>query len=292
MEVDSGAEHSTLPLSLFEQRLSSVCKLRPSRVSLYQYDKSPLTIAGESKTTVRINNRVISTTFLVVDVQKQLPLLGRDWMVLLNFDLISLITQATTIHQTTADVVKNDLMEEFAEMFQDELGVLRGIEATVAVNESAIPRFHKARPVPFALKERVERQLQQQVQEGELVPVDRSDWVAPIVVVHKKVGGIRICGDFKVSINPVLQSQTYPLPTLEEMFSALANGESYTKLDLARAYKSKRNASHYSLLKPIVVYIGTPISLLVLPQHLPCGSELWPKSYLESPMLLIILMTF
>ena len=44
MEVDSGAERSTVPLSLFEQRLSSVCKLRPSRVSLYQYDKSPLRI--------------------------------------------------------------------------------------------------------------------------------------------------------------------------------------------------------------------------------------------------------
>ena len=191
MEVDSGAERSTVPLSLFEQRLSSVCKLRPSRVSLYQYDKSPLTIAGESKTTVRINNRVISATFVVVDVQKQFPLLGRDWMALLNFDLISLMTQATTIHQTTADVVKNDLME-------------------LAINESAIPRFHKARLVPFALKE---KQLQQQVREGELVPVDKSDWPAPIVVVHKKDGGIRICGDFKVSINPVLQSQTYPLPT-------------------------------------------------------------------------------
>ena len=35
MEVDSGAERSTVPLSLFEQRLSGVCKLKPSRVSLY-----------------------------------------------------------------------------------------------------------------------------------------------------------------------------------------------------------------------------------------------------------------
>ena len=75
---------------------------------------------------------------MVVDVQKQFPLLGRDGMVLLNLDLISLMTQATTIHQTTADVVKNDMMEEFAEVFRDELGVFRGIEATVAVNESVI----------------------------------------------------------------------------------------------------------------------------------------------------------
>ena len=111
------------------------------------------------------------------------PLLGRDWMALLNFDLISLMTQVTAIHQTTADVVKNDLMEEFAEVFQDKLGALRGIEATVAVNESAAPHFYKPHPVPFALKEKVERQLQQQVQKGELVPVDRSDWATPIIIV-------------------------------------------------------------------------------------------------------------
>ena len=276
MKVDSGAERSTMPLALFEQKLSGVCKLRPSRVSLYQYDKSPLTIAGECQATVRINSRVISAVFVVVDVQKQFPLLGRDWMMMLNFDLISLMTQATTIHQTTVDVVKNDLMEEFAEVFQDELGVLRGIEATVAINESAIPRFHKARPVPFALKEKVERQLQQQVQEGELVPVDRSDWATSIVVVHKKDGGIRICGDFKVSINPVLQSQTYPLPTPEEMFSALANGESYTKLDLARAYKQMKVKEECQPLLTINTHRG-----LYRYTRLPCittAPSLWQRA--------------
>ena len=160
MEVDSGAEHSTVPLSLLEQHLAGVCKVKPSKASLYQYDKSPLTIAGECQATVKINSRVISAVFVVVDVQKQFPLLGRDWMALLDFDLIALLTQTTAIHQTTADVVKTDLIKEFAEVFQSELGVLRGIEATVAVHESATPRFHKARPVPFALKEKVERQLQ------------------------------------------------------------------------------------------------------------------------------------
>ena len=122
----------------------------------------------------------------MVDVKKQLPLLGRDWMTLLHFDLISLMTQATTVHQTSAEVVTCDFIGEFSEVFRYELGALKGIEATVTVKESTIPRFHKARPVLFAPKDKVERQLQQQVQEGELVPVDRSDWATPIVVVHKK----------------------------------------------------------------------------------------------------------
>ena len=75
--------------------------------------------------------------------------------------------------------------------------------------------------------------MHKQVDEGELIPADRSDWATPIVVVRKKDGGIRIRGDFKVSINPFIKQQVYPLPTPEEMFSTLANGESYTKLHLA-----------------------------------------------------------
>ena len=77
-------------------------------------------------------------------------------MALLDFDLIALLMQTTAIHQTTADVVKTDLIKEFAKVFQSELGVLRGIKATVVVHESATPRFHKARPFPFALKEQEE----------------------------------------------------------------------------------------------------------------------------------------
>ena len=98
MEVDSGAERSTIPLSVFEQFLSDVCTMKPSRVSLYQYDKSPLVVAGECQATIRINDSTISAVFVVVDVKKQLPLLGRDWMALLNFDLISLITQPPSHH--------------------------------------------------------------------------------------------------------------------------------------------------------------------------------------------------
>jgi len=73
-----------------------------------------------------------------------------------------------------------------------------------------MPKFHCHCSVPFALKEKV---LKVQVAEGELILVERSEWAAPIAVVNKKDGGIRICGDFKVSVNPVICPQVYPLPT-------------------------------------------------------------------------------
>lgn len=274
MEVDSGAERSTVPLSIFQHKLADVCKLQSSVVSLHQYDKTPLTITGECQATVKINDRVIQAKFVVVEVEHQLPLLGRDWMTLLQFNVVTLMEQVTQVHYTSE---ATNLVTEFADVFKDELGLLKGIQASVTVDEAAPPRFHKPRPVPFALRERVEQQLDKQVEEGELIPVDKSEWAAPIVVVHKKDGGIRICGDFKVSINPFLHPQIYPLPTPEEIFSTLANGESYTKLDLARAYKQMEIKEECQSLLTINTHRGL-FKYTRLPFGITTAPSLWQRA--------------
>ena len=67
--------------------------------------------------------------------------------------------------------------------------------------------------------------------------VQYSDWAAPIVPVPKGDGGIRICGDYKVTVNPVLMVDQYPVPTAEDLFATLAGGQTFTKLDLSHAYQ-------------------------------------------------------
>ena len=48
---------------------------------------------------------------------------------------------------------------------------------------------------------------------------------------------VRICGDYKVTINPCLEVPEYPLPTAEELFTRLNGGEKFSKLDLSSAYQ-------------------------------------------------------
>ena len=62
-------------------------------------------------------------------------------------------------------------------------------------------------------------------------------YFAPIVSVPKKDGTVRVCGDYKVTVNPSLDVDQYPLPKPEDLFATLANGKSFSKLDLSQAYQ-------------------------------------------------------
>ena len=61
--------------------------------------------------------------------------------------------------------------------------------------------------------------------------VNFSEWAAPMVVAPKKDHRVRICGDYKVTINPVLKVDQYPLPHPVDLFATLAGGKNFTTLD-------------------------------------------------------------
>ena len=46
-----------------------------------------------------------------------------------------------------------------------------------------------------------------------------------------------LCGDYKVTVNPVLEADQYLLPKPENLFIALTGGDTFFKLDLKESYK-------------------------------------------------------
>ena len=114
------------------------------------------------------------------------------------------------------------------------------IRAKTALILSYQPVFHQPRPVPFAIWEALGKELDRLEQEGIVERVDTSEWAAPIVPVPKKNGRIRLCGDYKVTVNPHLNVDQYPLPKPEDLFASLAGGQWFTVLDLAHAYKQMK----------------------------------------------------
>ena len=95
----------------------------------------------------------------------------------------------------------------------------------------------KPKSVPFALKEKATEAIRRLESISVLEKVDFSDWATTIVPVLKPDGTVRICGDYKVTINPVLQVPEYPMLAAEELFAHLNGGEKFTELDSSSAYQ-------------------------------------------------------
>ena len=47
---------------------------------------------------------------------------------------------------------------------------------------------------------------------------------------------MRVCGDYKLTVNKVAKTKVYPIPEINEMFASLAGGQKFSKLDLSNAY--------------------------------------------------------
>lgn len=116
------------------------------------------------------------------------------------------------------------LLQEYDEIFTDELGTIKPFKAKLSIGSSATPKFHCPRSVPYAMKAAVEKELDSLEKAGVLEKVNHSEWAAPIVAVPKKDGQVRICGDYKVTINPVLAIDQYLLPCPEDLFVTLTGG--------------------------------------------------------------------
>ena len=72
--------------------------------------------------------------------------------------------------------------------------------------------------------------------DGKLKLVLYSKWDSPIVIVSKPAGTIRMCAEYKCTVNLVIKNDTYPQPTPEELFLKIKRGENFSKTDLTEAY--------------------------------------------------------
>ena len=123
-----------------------------------------------------------------------------------------------------------NVLTKYEMVFNEGLGTVLGYEAKLVMKENAVPRFCKARPMPYAIKEKIEKELNKLVQEGILQPVELSEWAAPIVPVVKPDQSIRICGDFRLTVNQALETERYPLPKIEDILASLAGGERFNQV--------------------------------------------------------------
>ena len=212
MELDTGASVSIVSQETVRKLLPHV-KVNRSDVILKTYSGERLKVLGEISAVVEYDGQPKQQLPLIV-VEGQGPtLFGRSWLAKIRLDWHD-------IKKVYSEVEL--LLRKYDALFQDGLGTLKDIQAKLMLTPEAIPKFFKPRPVPYALRGAIEQELDRLEKLGVLQKISHSDWAAPLVPVPKADGSIRLCGDYKVTVNPVLQVDQFPMPRPNDLFATLA----------------------------------------------------------------------
>ena len=181
-------------------------------------------------------------------------LLGRNWLKDLSL-YINAMVKSLTVNQLEASHSLDEILEKHSDVFSDELGTVKDFRASFKVHPDVSPKFIKARPVPYALKDKVIAELQRLEDEGILRQVTHSDWASPVVPVLKQASGkIRICGDFRTTLNTATITESYPLPRIEDLYATLSGCAIFSVLDLSNAYLQvllEENSMKYTTINTI-----------------------------------------
>ena len=166
---------------------------------------------------------------LLVVKQDGPNLIGRNWLTGIQLDWKNIFT-------VTGEWQLDELLHQHNSVFEDKLGSVRDMKVKLLVEENSKPKFFKARTLPLALRDKVSDELDNLQAKGVIVPVKFSSWTAPVVPVIKRDGNVRLCRDYKLTINSVAKNEVYPLPRIEDLFASVSGGKVFSKLDLSHAY--------------------------------------------------------
>ncbi|MEL6931000.1 MAG: RNase H-like domain-containing protein, partial [Cyanobacteria bacterium J06600_6] len=223
-QIDTGASVTVLSGQDFKRYFRSV-HLEDDRALLRAYSGHTIPTLGTFRPKVCYNSVEQWLSCTVVDNNGP-NLMGRDWLRAFNFHPEKMLNNVETVET---------MLKRYPDVFSEDYGDVK-VSCKIEVKPDAVPKFYRPRPVPYALRSKVEAELSRLVTEGIILPKQSSDWAAPIVPVEKADGSIRLCGDYKTTVNSVLTPDHYPLPLIDDLYSKLAGGAHFTKLDLRCAY--------------------------------------------------------
>lgn len=217
MQEDTGASCTIISTRIWEQ-IGKPKLDRYRGLPLRSYDGTALKIIGTLEVLVSYKTRYDIVKIKVVKSQKGFGLIGRDMI-------------SEQLHLVSAQSL-------FSVDQSAKLGTIRNIKASLRIPKGTKPIFCSAREVPLPLQASVEAELASMVEMGVISEVEAggSEWASPMVCARKADGSLRLCCDYKTTINRFLLNDAYHPPDLETVFAKLEGAKVFAKFDLSSAY--------------------------------------------------------
>ena len=162
MEVDTGA--SLTVISEMTMKQIPHLEITPVAAKLHTYTGEMITPVGQANVNVKYEGQVKVLTVIVTPGSGP-SLLGWNWLhhIRLNWKQIC---NELRLSEENESVELKTILDKYATVFKEELGTMKGTEVHIILKLDAKPRFCKARPVPYALKPKIDTELDRLVKEG------------------------------------------------------------------------------------------------------------------------------
>ena len=121
------------------------------------------------------------------------------------------------------------ILTEFSEVLQNKPGHTKLVEHRIETGTSCPVKLPPYR-LPQAYRESVQKEIQEML-EQDIIEPSSSEWAAPIILVKKKDGSLRLCVDYR-RLNSVSRTDAYPMPRIDDMTDQLGRASFISTLDL------------------------------------------------------------
>ncbi|XP_065217466.1 uncharacterized protein K02A2.6-like [Planococcus citri] len=277
MEYDSAAAVSTIGESVWK-RIGNPALKEAKQMSAYT--GIPLVTLGAASVTVSVNGITEQMTVYVIKGEAT-ALFGIDWMkpfkLMPKHNLLRLESINRISHSISDDLAQppsiEDLMKQYPNLFSNEFRKITNFKAHIKLKQNAAPIIARARLVPFAIKPKVEAELDRMVKCGMIEPIDPAKtpitWASPVVIKEKKNGKVRVIGDFKNTLNPNIHFEPYLLPIVDETLTKLSGYTTFSVADLKDAFMQLPTDEESQAILVIIThkgyfrYLSLPLGLTV-----------------------------
>ncbi|XP_045466783.1 uncharacterized protein K02A2.6-like [Harmonia axyridis] len=162
-------------------------------------------------------------------------LIGRQWLQALDMWPITFKPQFALNCLNDHNSIISHFKSKYPQLFDNSPSKYKDKSIKLTFKKDYQPIQCKPYHVPFALKDKVDAEIDRLVRIGNLEQVEVSEWATPVVPVVKGEG-VRLCGNFKLTVNPQIIVKRYPLPLKEKVFQTLKVGTKWSQIDLKHAF--------------------------------------------------------
>ena len=154
---------------------------------------------------------------------------------------LDIVNKSNDVAQITfGNQLSQAQLKQAQELVGKHLKVFSSVPGETNMAEMGIPTIseepvnQKPYPLPHSVRPSLKKELDGLLEQG-IIKESESPYCAPVVLVGKKDGGVRMCVDYR-KLNAETVADKYPMPRIEELVDKVGGAKYITVIDLTKGF--------------------------------------------------------